>query len=462
VALVGYTVRTPFTGARRGIAAGDILLTETDAFLRAQKLSPSGVVFLFDDAGRVVAHPRMSEFLHVQSPDATPDLPRLEQAGVGDIARPLTAWRQGAGAQQIFDAKDGRVRAAAFRSIETAGSAGLRLAVTAPLDEFFADVEAGRRRLLLFALAIVLAAIPVIWWIGSRLSRSMKALAAETDRIQRFEIEGHADRVRSVIREIDNLGGSVSTMRTVVETFSSFVPKRLVEQLVATGTALRFGGSRREVTILFTDVDGFTRITEKADPEQVMRQTSRYLAILSETVTAHGGTVDKFVGDAIMAVWNAPTEDPDHVAHACAAALACQEANRDLNEAFEREGWPAYRTRFGIHVGEAVVGIIGSHDRMSYTALGATVNLAARLEPLNKQYGTRILVSEAVQREASDRFAFRLVDTLQPKGFESAVRVFELCGEAPEATGPFEKIGRSTPSANPRDKSPEGSAPGRR
>ena len=188
-------------------------------------------------------------------------------------ARPLAIWRQGGGAQQIFEAKNGRTYVAAFRSVETAGSANLRLAVLAPLDEFFSEVEAGRRRLLLLALAFVLAALPIVWWIGSMLSRSMKFLAVETDRIQRFEVQGEAGPLHSAIREIDDLGRSVSTMRAVVRTFSSFVPKRLVQQLIESGTGLRLGGSRREVTVLFTDIEGFTNITENADPEQVMLQT---------------------------------------------------------------------------------------------------------------------------------------------------------------------------------------------
>jgi len=432
--LIGYTVRVPFPEGRRGVVAGDILLAETEAFLRSQWLGNSGVVFLFDDNGRVIAHPRLSEVLHARAANAPLDLPRLDQMTSVDITRPLNAWRQGGAAQQIFEAADRRTYVVAFRSIKTAGTSGLKLAVMAPLDEFFAEIEAGRRRLVLLALAFVLAALPVVWWIGSMLSRSMKALAVETDRIQRFETGGPAREVRSMIREIDDLGQSVATMRTVVRTFASFVPKRLVQQLVATGDALRLGGSRREVTILFTDIAGFTNITEKADPEQVMIRTSRYLALLSAVITEHGGTVDKFVGDAVMAIWNAPADDPDHVAHACAAVLACREANQKLNAEFEREGWPVYRTRFGLHTGEAVVGTIGSDDRMAYTVLGATVNLAARLEPLNKEYGTEILVSEAIQSQVADRFAFRAVDTIRPKGFEATIQIYELCGKLREIT----------------------------
>jgi adenylate cyclase len=428
--LIGYTVRAPFAEGRRGVVAGDILLADTEAYLQSQRLGDSGVVFLFDDDGSIVAHPRMSEVLRTKASGTSLDLPRLDQLIPFDISRPMNAWRQGGAGQQIFEAPDGRTYVAAFRSIPTAGSSGLAIAVLAPLDDFFGEIEAGRRRLMLLALALVFAALPIAWGIGSVMSRSMKALAAETDRIQRFQTDGSRGEVRSIIREIDNLGRSITTMRTVVRTFASFVPKRLVQQLLDTGDALRLGGSRREVTILFTDITGFTNITERADPEQVMIQTSRYLATVSAVITENSGTVDKFVGDAVMAIWNAPADDPDHVEHACAAVLACRDAINKLNAEFESEGWPAYRTRFGLHVGEAVVGTIGSDDRMAYTVLGAAVNLAARLEPLNKEYGTEILVSSAVAERVADHFTFRPVDTIRPKGFEAKIEIYELCGEA--------------------------------
>jgi adenylate cyclase len=229
-----------------------------------------------------------------------------------------------------------------------------------------------------------------------------------------------------MIREIDELGRSVSTMRKVTQTFSQFVPRRLVEQLVKTGDAMKLGGARREVTVLFTDVVNFTGITEDKDPAQVMQYTSRYFAALSEAIMANNGTVDKFIGDAVMAIWNAPIGDENHVTHACNAVLACIEANRELNAEFEREGWPVYNTRFGLHVGDAVVGNIGSRDRMNYTVLGATVNLAARLEGLNKNYQTTALVSEAVKQRVESCFVFRAVDRIKPKGFAAEFRVYEL------------------------------------
>jgi adenylate cyclase len=429
----GYTVRVPIDGGHRGVVAGDILLGEAEAMLRKQQIGKSGLAFLFDDAGRVLVHPDMRNLMEAAKRSGLPDeLPRLSAVDTIGISVAINAWRQSGVAQQFFHDSNGRTYAAAFHPIALAGAANLSLGLFAPVDEFYAQIEGDRRRLFVVAIAFVLAVLPIAFALGSMLSGSLRELAQETDNIQKFRFTNDA-QLHSPIREIDELGRSVSTMRTLIQTFSNFVPKRLVQQLVETGNAMTLGGTRREVTILFTDVANFTGITEHRDPAQVMQFTSRYFAALSEAIMANNGTVDKFIGDAVMAIWNAPIEDDDHVANACAAVLACIEANRELNAEFEREGWPAYYTRFGVHVGDVVVGNIGSSDRMNYTVLGAAVNLAARLEALNKQYQTTALVSEAVKQRVERRFVFRSVDRIKPKGFAAEAQVYELVGARAES-----------------------------
>jgi adenylate cyclase len=420
----GYTVQLALEQGRDGVVAGDLLLDATQELLKREQLTPSAVAFLFDDDDRILAHPKMSE---IMGREVSGTLPRVRETDMAGVLKAIRAWRATGISEQFFRDPAGRLYAAAFRTILNSGPAKLRVAVVAPVDEFFANILSERGRLFAAALAFVGLMVPIVYFMGSLLSRSLRALAEETDRIQKFE-PSTAPPVRSMIREIDELGHSVSTMRTLVQTFSNFVPKRLVQQLVETGDAMTLGGARREVTILFTDVVNFTGITENRDPAQVMQYTSRYFAALSDAIMANNGTVDKFIGDAVMAIWNAPIEDENHVANACAAVLACIEANRELNAAFEREGWPVYNTRFGLHVGDVVVGNIGSADRMNYTVLGATVNLAARLESLNKNYQTTALVSEAVKQRVESRFEFRAVDRIKPKGFVAEFQVYELVG----------------------------------
>jgi len=170
------------------------------------------------------------------------------------------------------------------------------------------------------------------------------------------------------------------------------------------------------------------RAAEAADPDMLMRQTSRYFSALTDAFLAEGGTIDKFIGDAVMVFWNAPNPQPDHVARACRAVLAAKAVGERLNVEFEAEGLTPFFTRFGIHVGEAVVGNVGSTERMNYTALGNTVNLAARLEGLNKQAGTAVLVSEDVYLRVRDQFEFNALDAVVAKGMTKETRIFELVG----------------------------------
>jgi adenylate cyclase len=420
----GYTIQSATEQGRTGVIGGDLLLDVTQQLLQREQLTPSAVAFLFDDDDRILAHPRMSELL---GREVSGTLPHLRETDMAGVLKAIRAWRASGIPEQFFHDPAGRLYAAAFQTIPRSGPANLRVAVVAPVDEFFASIISERGRLFAIALGFVALMVPIVFFIGALLSRSLRTLADETDRIQRFKPSA-APPVRSMIREIDELGRSVSTMRTVAEAFSRFVPRRLVERLIETGTPLELGGTRREVTLFFSDVVNFTEITEKADPAKVMQYTSRYFAVMSKAIMRHSGTVDKFIGDAVMAIWNAPADDPEHAANACAGALAFLDANDVLNAEFAREGWPTYKTRCGLHCGEAVVGNIGSEDRMNYTALGATVNLAARLEGLNKNYGTSILVSEVLQQRAASRFIFRSVDRIRPKGFAEAFEIYELRG----------------------------------
>src|SRR5262245_4250039 len=231
-----------------------------------------------------------------------------------------------------------------------------------------------------------------------------------------------------MLGEIDELGSTVNLAQRAIWSFARFVPKEIVRRVVDNSISTELGGTRQEITILFTDIRDFTAIAETADPDILMHQTSRYFSVITEAFLAEGGTIDKFIGDAVMVFWNAPNPQSDHVERACRAALAAQAAGQKLNQQFEAEGLKPFFTRFGVHVGEAVVGNLGSSERMNYTALGNAVNLASRLEGLNKQYGTSILVSEDVYLRVRDRFEFKSLESVTAKGMTKETQLFELIG----------------------------------
>lgn len=217
-------------------------------------------------------------------------------------------------------------------------------------------------------------------------------------------------------------------MKKTLRYFGLYIPEVIVKNLVQEGKEPELGGDNREVTIMFTDVANFTGLSELMSPSDLMRKLSAYLECFSHEIRAEGGIVDKFIGDAVMAVWNAFDDQEDHASRACIAALKCCEANDKLNSMWRSFGWAEMHSRIGLHLGDAVVGNIGSSERMEHTTIGATVNAAARMEGLNKVYGTRLLVSETVHARVQGKFLMRPVDIVIPKGSSKSFEVYELVG----------------------------------
>jgi len=209
--------------------------------------------------------------------------------------------------------------------------------------------------------------------------------------------------------------------------FAKYVSAQVVEQMIAHPEMLRLGGERRELTLLFSDLAGFTSISEKLPPDGVAKVINAYLTEMTRVILAEGGTVDKFIGDAVMAFWGAPLDDPEHALRATRAAIAMQEAMDGLQESYHAMGLGNVGLRIGLNTGPAAVGNMGSEDRFDYTALGDAVNLASRLEGVNKMYGTRILLSKTTEKLLGDAIKLRPVDRVRVKGKEEPIDIYTPC-----------------------------------
>ena len=209
--------------------------------------------------------------------------------------------------------------------------------------------------------------------------------------------------------------------------FSLYVSPEVVDHVMANPDRLSLGGERREVTMLFTDLEGFTSLTERLGAEEVARVLNMHFSRATAIVKRHGGTVNRFIGDAVMAMWGAPLEDPKQSVNACLAACEMQEDMKALRGELKAQALPEIRMRVGIHTCMAVVGNLGSSDRFDYTAIGDGVNLAARLEGVNKLYATEILVSGETVARLEGSIPMRLIDRVIVKGKSEAVEIFTPC-----------------------------------
>ena len=305
------------------------------------------------------------------------------------------------------------------------------MATLVPEDHYLQDLRRTRDGLLAASVGALLVVLIAGGAVLASVHRSLGRVVSSSARMRDFDFA--PSPARSSFRDVDEVMDGLEQAKTALRAMRKYVPVDLVRQLYRARREPVLGGEVKDVTIMFTDVAGFTTVSERLSPDALAAALGRYFEVMTAAIHASGGTVDKYIGDAVMALWNAPEPQVDHAAAACAAALGCVEATSALFASPDWQGLPPLHTRFGLHRDEAMVGHFGAPDRISYTALGDGVNLASRLEGLNKAYGTTILASQAVRDAAGDGFTFRLVDVVKVKGKTKGCRVYELLGRAQEA-----------------------------
>jgi class 3 adenylate cyclase len=218
--------------------------------------------------------------------------------------------------------------------------------------------------------------------------------------------------------------------------FSTYLSEDVVEEIVSDPSRLQLGGIKRHMTAMFTDIRNFTRIAEALAPEQLVDLLNYYLSTMSDIILEQKGTIDKYEGDAIISFFGAPLELPDHALRACLTAIFMKRLEETINIYIEKNKLsPALiHTRIGINTGEMVVGNMGTQKKMNYTIISNAVNLAARLEGVNKQYGTWILASEGTIRETGERLLCRRLDRIRVVGINEPVRIYEVLDTSEDAS----------------------------
>jgi adenylate cyclase len=309
---------------------------------------------------------------------------------------------------------------------------GSSVAIVVPLDDLVAQANRLLLRNLAIAAGLLVAGVLGSLMLSRVISQKLYRLADEARRIGDLNFTGKGVP-HSWITEINTLGGALSASQRAIVQFALYVPREVVRRIIDPEGGAVVKGRRQEVTALFTDIRDFTTISEQHSPEDVVDILSAYFELLNAIAEEHGGTVVQYLGDSIFVIWNAPAEDPRHVENGCRCALAMKAGVERLNEANRQAGRPELFTRFGVHTGPAVVGSFGALSRQQYTAMGDTINVASRLEGLNKDYNTAILVSGNVHQAVAGGFAFRAMGLVQVKGRAAKIDLWELVGEGGES-----------------------------
>jgi len=412
-------------GALRGVVTIDFDLNILSTFVGTLHPSPHARVFVYTSQGEILAHPTLRATVHrngsdegtlVTAADVTDGATRIyfaELAKHGALAQAAAPTEVIAGGMRFY---------ASTRSFDASDGLPWKVGAIAPESDFLGDLDRTTRNSLLVSLAAVVLAITLAGVLARTVATPLANLAREMERIGGFQLDG-ADPSPSFFTEIEVMNRGLVGMKGSLRSFASYVPRDLVRAVLASGEEAVLGGKTKPMTVFFSDLAGFTSFSETMSPDELVALLGDYFDAMTKVIGARGGTIDKFIGDAIMAFWNAPTSEERHAALACEAALACVRKLEDMKR--ESPVYAVLSARIGIATGAALVGNIGSRERMNYTVMGDTANLASRLEGLGKQYGTSILVSEATYHAAKGAIVMRAVDMVAVKGKSQAVRIFE-------------------------------------
>ena len=381
------------------------------------------LIFLCDDQGRLITgfgkNSHIAESngdLRMVSPDLPPQVTEaLRQSPLKSVGklRPVAATSFHSGPD---------IYLCTFRALPE--TQDWIVGIVVPREYYLGPLRQIRRNILWGTLVLIGGIILVGSFILHSVGRAHFLIVRETSRMNAFEFSSSSNSSR--LGDVQVVLAGLEKAKTAMRAMSKYVPINLVRKLYHEGAEPMLGGESVELSVLFTDIKEFTPFAEHTAPDRLAGILGRYLQIMATVIQGESGTIDKYIGDAVMAFGNAPEAVAGHAILACRAALECRTSLRKLYDSPEWKGSPRFETRFGIHRCVASVGHFGAPDRFNYTAIGDGINFASRLEGLNKHYGTTIIASETIHAEAKEKFVFRLLDRVAVKGKTEGVTIYEL------------------------------------
>ena len=413
----------------------DISLSEISSFLGSSP-ALNAVSFIADPQDDSIIAFSESSAVLVQAGDGqlinADDLPETPIPTALAELRPRLGELVGGGSVEFPLRFGGDIYLASFSQVPEETGWNWAIGILVPQEVFLDRIINNVLVTLAISGGVVLVGIGMSIVLARGVSRPLRRLSQDMQRIKEFELDESGD-VASRLREVVDMSGSLEGMKAGLRSFRKYIPATLVRQLIHLGKEAELGGEQKRLAVFFSDIAGFTEVSERLEPGELVARLAEYLGALSDVIQRYQGTVDKYIGDAIMAFWGAPTELENPDLRAVEAALACQAEARRINEKWIAEGLDVeFHIRIGINTGDLIVGNMGSESRLNYTVIGDAVNLASRLEGANKPYGTRIMISESTYHAVSDSIACAIIDKVRVKGRTEPIMVYEPIGHRSE------------------------------
>lgn len=281
---------------------------------------------------------------------------------------------------------------------------------------------------MLITFFIMLIGTIITIFFAGKAAKNLENLALFATKIGKLDFDYKIRISEPYVKEVQNLSKSMSRMQVGLQSFTKYLPKEMLKSLFDAGVVAKPGGKEKEVSIFFADIANFTHYSEILSPNDLVLQLNEYLGCFSSVINKNHGTVDKYIGDAVMAYWNAPKDCEDHAFKSCKAAIQSLHNLSFLQKEWARLNKPIFSVRIGINTGNVVLGNIGTEEHLSYTVMGDNVNLASRLEGLNKTYGTSIIITDSTLKACGDKLVTRPIDLVAVKGKEKKILAHELLG----------------------------------
>lgn len=411
----GLTVSCPLfdtEGKLFGVAHSDLSLKTLSQFLTEQTVANLGNVFLLDNAENVLA------------PTAEDFKASKYKISMGVALTAYAHYTKDHQANFSFTS-DGRDYLTSMHTFPLSLAKQWTLIAIVPLKSLFGDILTTQNEVALLSIVILLISGIAIFYFSKRVSSPIVQLTEEFDKIRNTNFDSEV-RVYSYIKEISLMDSSLAAMRIPLRSFGRYVPKEIIKQLSQKGQPVELGGEKKSMTLFFSNIVNFIPYAKTASTEELTLLLSEYFEVLSRFILEQQGTIDKYLNDSIMAFWGAPLEVPNQAHSACISALLCQAGLSSLNTKRKESGKSTFLTHFGIHSGEVIVGNIGTLERMNYTVIGDAVNAAARIQHLNENYRTSILITKEVQQKLGKEFLTRPLDIIAVRGKKEKSIIYEL------------------------------------